>query len=73
MLDKMLSKSGRWVAGVSCMVFGGLALWAVIAQWGPAAWLIDMQGQLTGYYSLKLTGALLLIPGLLAGYGLGFL
>jgi hypothetical protein len=73
MLDKMLSKSGRWVAGISCMVFGGLALWAAIAKWGPAAWLIDLQGQLTGYYSLKLTGVLLLLPGLLAGYGLGFL
>lgn len=73
MFDQMLSKSGRRVASAAVILLGALVLWATITEPGPAAWLIDVQSELLGRYSLKLTAALLLLPALLLGYGVGFL
>jgi hypothetical protein len=73
MLDKMLSKWGLRIAGAVMVVLAAYVLWATFTQTGPAAWLIELQSDLLGAYSLKLTAALLLLPAALAGYGVGFL
>jgi hypothetical protein len=73
MLDQMLSKWGRRIAGAAVILLGAYVLWATFTETGPAAWLIELQSDLLGRYSLKLTAALLLLPAVLLGYGVGFL
>jgi len=73
MLDQLLSKKGRLVAGAAMLALGGLAGWATFSRAGPAAWLIERQVDLLGAYSEKLTFVLLLVPALLVGSAVGFL
>jgi hypothetical protein len=72
-LENHLSKGARWVVGVVMTAGAAYVLWATITETGPARWLIDWQADLLGRYSLKLTGALLLVPAVLVGYASGFL
>jgi hypothetical protein len=73
MLDQMLSKWGRRIAGAVMVVLAAYVLWATFTETGPAAWLITAQVSLIGRYSLKLTAALLLLPAVLGAYGVGYL
>jgi hypothetical protein len=73
MLDKMLSKWGLRISGAVIVLLGAYILYATITETGPAGWLIEVQSNLIGRYSLKVTGALLLLPAVLLGYAVGFL